>query len=70
MPCVGFEPTIAVFEWAKTILALEQVATVIGRTIELGTFKVHTCFCHSGFDSFSCDCVPRILLFQGRFSYR
>jgi hypothetical protein len=26
MPQVGFEPTIAVFEWAKTVYALDRVA--------------------------------------------
>jgi hypothetical protein len=30
MPCVGFEPTIPVFERAKTIHALYRAATVIG----------------------------------------
>jgi hypothetical protein len=30
MPCVGFEPTISVFELAKTIHALYRAATVIG----------------------------------------
>jgi hypothetical protein len=30
MPRVGFEPTIPVFEWAKTVPALDRVATVIG----------------------------------------
>jgi hypothetical protein len=29
MPWVGFEPTIPVFEWAKTVHALDRVATVI-----------------------------------------
>jgi hypothetical protein len=27
---VEFEPTIPVFEWAKTVYALDRVATVIG----------------------------------------
>jgi hypothetical protein len=27
---VGFEPMIPVFEWAKTVLALDRTATVIG----------------------------------------
>jgi hypothetical protein len=31
MPCVGFEPTIPAFERAKTVYALDRVATVIGR---------------------------------------
>jgi hypothetical protein len=30
---VGFEPTIPVFEWAKTVHALDRVATAIGITI-------------------------------------
>jgi hypothetical protein len=30
MPWVGFEPTIPVFEWAKTFHALDCAATVIG----------------------------------------
>jgi hypothetical protein len=33
MPRVGFEPTIPVFEWAKTVHALDLVATVIGRIL-------------------------------------
>jgi hypothetical protein len=32
MPRVGFEPTIPVFERAKTIHALDRTATVIGST--------------------------------------
>jgi hypothetical protein len=31
MPWVGFEPTIPVFERAKTVHALDRAATVIGR---------------------------------------
>jgi hypothetical protein len=30
MPRVGFEPTIPVFEQAKTVHALDRAATVIG----------------------------------------
>jgi hypothetical protein len=30
MPQVGFEPTIPVFERAKTVHALDRTATVIG----------------------------------------
>jgi hypothetical protein len=34
---VGFEPTIPVFEWAKTVQALDRAATVIGyRTLVKG----------------------------------
>jgi hypothetical protein len=28
---VGFEPTIPVFEWAKTVHALDRAATIIGK---------------------------------------
>jgi hypothetical protein len=31
MPYVGFEPTIPVFERAKTVHALDGAATVIGK---------------------------------------
>jgi hypothetical protein len=31
MPRVGFKPTIPVFEWAKTVHALDRVATVISQ---------------------------------------
>jgi hypothetical protein len=31
MPSVGFEPTIAAFDRAKTVQALDRAATVIGR---------------------------------------
>jgi hypothetical protein len=44
MPQVGFEPTIPVFERAKTVHVLDRAATVIGgsgcvdpRFIDLGT---------------------------------
>jgi hypothetical protein len=30
MPQVGFEPTIPVFEWVKTVHALDRSATGIG----------------------------------------
>jgi hypothetical protein len=30
MSRVGFEPTVSVFEWAKTVHALDRAATVIG----------------------------------------
>jgi hypothetical protein len=30
MPRLGFEPTFPVFEWAKTVNALDVAATVIG----------------------------------------
>jgi hypothetical protein len=35
MPHVGFEPTIPVFEGAKTVHALERAATVIGKSNQL-----------------------------------
>jgi hypothetical protein len=31
MPRVGFEPTTPMFEWAKTIHALDRAITVLGR---------------------------------------
>jgi hypothetical protein len=34
MPRVRFEPTIPVFEWGKTVHALDRAATVIDRFIE------------------------------------
>jgi hypothetical protein len=34
---VGFEPTILVLEWAKTVHALGRVATVIGMVPHLKT---------------------------------
>jgi hypothetical protein len=43
MPWVGFETTIPVFERAKTVHALDGVATVIGITLCF-TF----CFCFHG----------------------
>jgi hypothetical protein len=36
MPRVGFERTIPVFEWAKTVHALDRAANVIGLLIKLG----------------------------------
>jgi hypothetical protein len=33
MPQVGFESTIPVYEWAKTVHALDRVATVIGNEV-------------------------------------
>jgi hypothetical protein len=33
MPQEGFEPTIPVFEWAKTVRASDRAATVIGRLL-------------------------------------
>jgi hypothetical protein len=30
MPGVGFKPTTPVFEWAKTVHALDRAATVFG----------------------------------------
>jgi hypothetical protein len=33
MPQVGFEPTIPVFEWAKTFQASDHAAAVIGKRV-------------------------------------
>jgi hypothetical protein len=33
MPQVRFEPTIPVFDWAKTVHAIDVAATVIGNRI-------------------------------------
>jgi hypothetical protein len=41
MPRVGSEPTIPVFERAKTIHALERTATVIGRLSVWYSLKTH-----------------------------
>jgi hypothetical protein len=38
MPQVGFEPTIPIFEQAKTVYTLDRAATVIGR-FEPSTFE-------------------------------
>jgi hypothetical protein len=37
MSRVGLEPTIPVFEWAKSVHALDRAATVIGETCLLET---------------------------------
>jgi hypothetical protein len=42
MAQVGFEPTIPVFEQAKTVHSLDRAATVIGR------FEPSTVECESG----------------------
>jgi hypothetical protein len=44
---MGFEPNIPVFEQAKTVLALDRAATVIGtaETTERNYFKFATDFC-------------------------
>jgi hypothetical protein len=39
MPRVGFEPTIPVFERAKTVHALDCAATVIGYTVTFTCIK-------------------------------
>jgi hypothetical protein len=39
MPSVGFEPTITVFEWVKTVHALDHAATVIGY-LPYDTYKI------------------------------
>jgi hypothetical protein len=40
MPRVGFEPTIAIFERAKMVHALERTATVIGNKQLIGVENV------------------------------
>jgi hypothetical protein len=39
MPHVGFEPTITVFERAKTVDVLDRAATVIGPVTEMLDLK-------------------------------
>jgi hypothetical protein len=39
MPRVGFEPTTPVFELAKTVNAIDRVASVIGRVLLLVTYE-------------------------------
>jgi hypothetical protein len=41
MLCVGFEPTIPVFEQAKAVHALERAATVIDRSTPKWLMAVH-----------------------------
>jgi hypothetical protein len=41
MPPVGFEPTIAVFEWSKTVHTLDRAVTVIGVYLLWGV--IYTC---------------------------
>jgi hypothetical protein len=38
MPCVGFEPTIPASEWAKTVHALDRLATVTGNLTDLTNY--------------------------------
>jgi hypothetical protein len=40
MPRVGIEPTISVFETAKTVHVLDRAATVIGQLFTLSVDKV------------------------------
>jgi hypothetical protein len=47
---VGFEPTIPVFEWAKTVHALDSAATVIG-LCKRYSFQIMTCGLHFEFPS-------------------
>jgi hypothetical protein len=42
MPQVGLEPTIPVFERAKTVHSLDRSATVIGSTLSLGSINTET----------------------------
>jgi hypothetical protein len=39
MPWLGFEPTIPVFERAKTVHALDRAATVIGKYMRVTNFS-------------------------------
>jgi hypothetical protein len=41
MPLVGFEPTIPVFERAKTVHALDRAATVIGSLVKHSLVYYH-----------------------------
>jgi hypothetical protein len=43
MPWVGFEPTILVFDWAKTFHDVDRAATVIGMgpSTSLETAETH-----------------------------
>jgi hypothetical protein len=61
MPQVGFEPTIPVFEWVKTVHALDRAATVAGFLFELFfLFLLSLCF--------SYFCVVEIALYPLRYS--
>jgi hypothetical protein len=42
MPLAGFEPTIPVFEKAKTLHALDRTASVIGKLILNGYLQIMT----------------------------
>jgi hypothetical protein len=47
MPPFGFEPTIPVFKWAKTVHALDRAATVIGTLLSswINYRKQFNCIC-------------------------
>jgi hypothetical protein len=42
MPQVGFEPTIPVFKWVKTVHVLDRAATVINCNELYGTYFSNT----------------------------
>jgi hypothetical protein len=45
MPQVGFEPTIPVFEWGKTVHASDRAATVIDKNIITSNYRGCTVLC-------------------------
>jgi hypothetical protein len=45
MPRVGFEPTIPVFEWAKSYRALDRAVTVIDFLLGLLLLIMNICIC-------------------------
>jgi hypothetical protein len=49
MPRVEFEPTVAVFEWGKTVHALDRAATVTGRLqlqlLNCDNLYIYMCVC-------------------------
>jgi hypothetical protein len=45
MPQGGFEPTIPVFEWAKTVHALHRAATVISNAMCYTSIILHAAVC-------------------------
>jgi hypothetical protein len=47
MPQVAFDPTIPVFERAKTVHALDRAATVIGSVVSSKKVKLFLCLTNS-----------------------
>jgi hypothetical protein len=70
MPRVEFEPTIPVFEQAKTVHAFDRAATVIGRYMYTRTYRIKICsFCGPLLIAINRNakcrfCVPATLLFH------